>query len=388
MKLNFNERFLLGTSSAACHIEDVSLNDWSQISTREGECLRRNIEHEQHSEEDAKIITQLGNAYRYNPDWSKLQQAPFSQLETSVVEQYRTFFGLLKDKGLHLMLTLHHFSNPLWFSKKGGWTTRQSEDVFIDYTLKFTTVFNDLVDSWNTINEPASYAGNAFLLGFFPPSKKNPFSAIKVLKNMSAAHRRAYRLLKHASDSPVGVSNINFYLHPTSFLSVIPAQVADYILHKKIPDMFQPTDFTGISYYGGILFTPSPKTEVQNPGQIAEKGLRNDKMWEYAPQHLEKAILTAHSQYRKPIIITENGCCTDRDEVRIQAIKDYLTAVKNAQEKGADVRGYFHWTTFDCPEHHLGWNFPFGLVEVNRKTMQRKIKPSGKYYSSLSKNKL
>jgi len=51
------------------------------------------------------------------------------------------------------MMVLHHFANPTWFSNKGGWTSKESTEIFQKYAKQAVDAFGDLVDSWNTINE-------------------------------------------------------------------------------------------------------------------------------------------------------------------------------------------------------------------------------------------
>jgi beta-glucosidase len=85
-----------------------------------------------------------------------------------------------------------------------------------------------------------------------------------------------------------------------------------------------------------------------------------------------------HKKYRKPIIITENGICTEDDRQRIQSIKDYLTVCHTAIQSGVDVRGYIHWSTWDNFEWHLGRKYRFGLVRVDFNTMSRNMTEAGR----------
>jgi len=99
-------------------------------------------------------------------------------------------------------------------------------------------------------------------------------------------------------------------------------------------------DFIGLNYYGRIPCIPFPITEVTNPGVFEKLGRPHDKMWEYCPSGLEDSLVN-FSKLKKPIIITENGLCTDDDNQRIQSIKDHLNYMNNAINKGVDVRGFF-----------------------------------------------
>lgn len=387
MKLKFPENFLWGTSTSALQIESAANHDWKGLKAKDGSVLDKTIEHELHRNEDAKIIASLGNAYRFSPDWSRLQTAPKGELETKVVDEYRQFMGVIKDKGMHLMFVLHHFANPNWFVNLGSWTGKESAELFKDYAKKAANVFGDLTDSWNTINEPGIYASMAYILGNFPPYRKaGLFSAFKALKNMSKAHDLAYEAIKEKCSQPIGVSNNTMDFKAESLLGKIPAKIAEKMALDYAPDKFKKTDFIGLSYYGRIPFRPEPVTEVDTPGKLDKLGKPHDKMWEYHPEGLKDILLRFAKRYGKPLIITENGCCTDDDSQRIQSIKDHLKAAHDAIKSGVDLKGYFHWSTFDNFELHLGPSYRFGLVGVDSNTLERKPKESAQVYAKIAKD--
>jgi len=84
--------------------------------------------------------------------------------------------------------------------------------------------------------------------------------------------------------------------------------------------------------------------------------------------------------WRKPIYITENGVSDQDDLNRPKFIKDALFYTNKAIEKGADVRGYFHWTLMDNFEWAAGYTSKFGLF-----TIDRKPRLSAKIYADLIK---
>ncbi|HEY4696066.1 MAG TPA: family 1 glycosylhydrolase, partial [Candidatus Hydromicrobium sp.] len=152
-------------------------------------------------------------------------------------------------------------------------------------------------------------------------------------------------------------------------------------------------DYIGFSYYGRILISKYMIIAYEERGRKAldSMGLRYDDMWEIYPEGIYNFIKIFHNKYKKPIIITENGTCTDNDELRVENIYNHLYQVKKAIDEGMDVRGYFHWSTFDNYELAHGPSKRFGLVSVdyNSPDLERKIKKSGEYYHKISKlNKL
>ena len=54
------------------------------------------------------------------------------------------------------------------------------------------------------------------------------------------------------------------------------------------------------------------------------------------------------------------------------------------EQDGADVRGYFHWTNTDNFEWARGYAAHFGLIGVDRKTLERTVKPSGRLYARIA----
>jgi len=88
-----------------------------------------------------------------------------------------------------------------------------------------------------------------------------------------------------------------------------------------------------------------------------------------------------------PIYITENGLADAKDEKRQEFIATHLEWVHKAIQEGADIRGYFHWSlldNFEFPEVRGFWP-RFGLVEVDFKTQERKIRPSAFEYATICK---
>jgi beta-glucosidase len=393
LKYNFPEKFLWGTATSAFQIESASAegscHDWKGLRARDGSVLDETINHQDHRLDDAEIIASLGNSYRGGFDWSRLQKGPKAKLETEVVEEYRNFYGRLKEKGIHLMLVLHHFANPQWFAELGSWESSQAPDIFNDYVKKMAESFGDLADTWNTINEPSAIASMGYWLGQWPPRKKNFITAMRVLRNLSKAHRLAYTLLKEICPStPVGISNNTMSFHHENLLGAIPSKFADKLYVDYAEEQFSDSDFIGFSYYGRISFDPHPPSEMDAPGKLDEKKREHDKMWEFYPKGIKDIALRYHERYGKPIIVTENGCCTDDDAQRVRSIGEHLRHLHEAVRQGVNIKGYFHWSAFDNFELHLGRSFRFGLVGIdyNSPELKRTPKPSAFYYSQISKN--
>jgi beta-glucosidase len=86
-----------------------------------------------------------------------------------------------------------------------------------------------------------------------------------------------------------------------------------------------------------------------------------------------------------PIYITENGLADADDRRREKFIKDHLYWLSRAIKEGAVVKGYFYWSFLEIFEmvDMRGYWPKFGLVEIDYKTMERKIRPSAYEYAKI-----
>ncbi len=385
--LEFPDGFIWGTSTAAAQVETAGDHNWNGVKTLDGYTFSRTTDHEKRRDEDIGYISQFGSMYRCGVDWSRLQTEAFGKFDLDVVEEYRDFFKKLNAEGTQIMFVIHHFMNPNWFEKNGTWLNEDNVTAFIDYARQCIEHFGDLVENWNTFNEPNVYAINGYMIGNFPPFKKNYFKANKALRHMGKAHDIVYDMIKEAyPDKMVGISCNTVDFQGTNFLGRIVAKFARWWFMDSAAKHFARLDYWGLSYYAHMPMNPFPITEIDTPGKLAKMGLPHDKMWAYKPSAFRDIILEFHNKYKKPIIITENGICSDDSDVRISSIKDYLEIMHTIIKDGVDLRGYIHWSTWDNFEWNLGPTYRFGLVRVDLETMDRQMTEAGRYYSKVTQD--
>ncbi len=388
MTLQFPEHFRFGTSTSAVQIETASNHDWEGFKSLDQAIFTRTTDHELRWKKDVDIISSLAPNYRMSFMWSKLQPAPFASFDADTVVYYRNLLLRLREQGVDIMLVLHHFSNPVWFSKQGGWANKQSVDWWLDYVKKVIAEFGEFVMLWNTFNEPNLYISLSSLAGMFPPQKTNPVYAWRVLKNISTAHQRAYELLHLRSPGkPVGISHNASILEADNLLGKLPAKITDWWYMDFIPGWFEHSDFFGLSYYSRIGYDPFPVTYLNTPEKLIKKGKAHDDLWEYYPQGMEICLERYWKRFKKSIVITENGMSTADDDKRIKSIYDYLQIIHRSLEKGIDIRGYYHWSTWDNFEWNLGPSCRFGLYACDPITKDRIKRPSADVYASLAYSK-
>ncbi|MCM8796447.1 MAG: family 1 glycosylhydrolase [Candidatus Omnitrophica bacterium] len=102
--------------------------------------------------------------------------------------------------------------------------------------------------------------------------------------------------------------------------------------------------------------------------------------WEIYPQGLYDLLMQL-KRYNLPIMITENGICTDDDTLRWEYIAGHLESIFRAMQNGAVITGYLYWSLLDNFEWDKGFSPRFGLVEVDYDTFKRNIRESARKFS-------
>jgi beta-glucosidase len=401
--LKFPEGFLWGTATAAYQVEGNNANsNWSEFEKRSGNIQNSErsgiaVDHYHRFSQDFDIAKSLNhNIHRFSIEWSRIEpkEGIFSD---EAVEHYRQVIRALRSRGMKVMITLFHFTVPIWFAKRRGFEKRENVKYFVRFVEYVTRKLGKEVDYWVTINEANVYTGNGYFIGCFPPGKRGKILLyFRVLDNLAVAHKLAYSAI-HAKfkESRVGYSHNYPYFeayNKNSLLDKLASNLSEYVTNtyflNKVKDKI---DFLGIQYYvriridfkiGGSFFYLADELGIENLDPDTQK---SDIDWEIYPNGIYMVLKRAR-KYRVPIIITENGIADRKDQFRKEFIKEILKGVHKAIGDGIDVRGYIHWTLMDNVEWHLG-RFPrFGLVEIDYKDkLKRKIRPSAKYFSKICK---
>ena len=115
--------------------------------------------------------------------------------------------------------------------------------------------------------------------------------------------------------------------------------------------------------------------------------------WPVEPDSLDWVPYFIAERYGLPLYISENGLsCNDwvsldgqvHDPARIDFTARYLRALASGIRRGADVRGYFHWSLMDNYEWHSGYSERFGLVYMDYPTGRRLSKDSARWYARIA----
>jgi beta-glucosidase len=422
--LAFPKDFLWGSAISAYQTEGGNKNNqwyaWERKGSNilDGSVCGRADDFYHLYERDLDLATQLGhNAFRFSLEWSRIEPRK-GVWDGKQFEHYRKVLKAINKRGLKPLLTLHHFTNPLWMEKEGGWLSKNSVEYFTRYTIRVAEKLGDLVDLWGPINEPTGYAASAYLLALTPPAESSLPKYHTVARNMLLAHAEAYHVIhdilgknRTQSSPQVGTIKSIEYFQPYDENSLKDRAEAD-LLHKFYNESFlkelktgkigpplgfeerinivkDAWDFLGFNYYTRTLCKAGIK-EILQPYRPLTRGDSlgvTDAGIEIYPEGIFHVIKWL-KEYGKPLYITENGISIDDDNLRAMFIALHLEQVHRAMTvEKADVKAYFHWSLIDNFEWQFGFDQRYGLVEVDYKTLERKPRPSAHVYREIIKNR-
>lgn len=386
----FPEQFYWGTGTSSHQIEgDNFYNDWWRAE-QEGDVKYKSgkaCDSYRRYKEDFDLAKELGtNAHRFSLEWSRIEPNQ-GEFKESAIEHYRTVITEVKKRGLEPFVTLHHFTNPVWFSDMGGWENKNADKIFARYVEYVVKQLGANVTYWITINEPMIYALLGYIEEAWPPFETSFLSARKVATAMLKAHKRAYRIIKSLNpDALIGITNNNQYFEAfnNKFASRLVKTGASHVWNRWFfKRVSRKQDFIGINYYNHnriYVRWSNPRSWFQ---QNENKEV-TDFGWEIYPEGIYRVVKEV-ARYKKPIFIFENGIADADDDQRPKFIQDHLTWLQKAIEEGVDVKGYFYWSLIDNFEWAEGFTKRFGLVEVDFETFERKPRKSFYAYQEICK---
>ncbi len=216
--------FRIGVASAATQVEDGNTaTDWyvwtSPTGLAKSPFVGEAVRGYTRALEDVQLVSDLGvDSYRFSMEWARIEPVK-DQIDEAALSHYRAELEALRARGIHPLVTVHHFSNPVWvadpravgcpngptatnlcgFGSAGG-------PMIVSELREHATLlgkrFGDLVDDWGTVNEPINYLLAAYALGVFPPGGLNLSTQhyAAVLRDYISAHAAIYDALR-ASDT-------------------------------------------------------------------------------------------------------------------------------------------------------------------------------------------
>ncbi len=406
--MTFPSDFLWGTATAAHQVEGYNTNnDWWQWEQQPGAILQGDrsgaaCDWWANAEQDFDQAVALGtNAHRLSLEWSRIEPEP-SVFDDSALQRYRQMLQALHERGIEPMVTLHHFSNPLWLAEKGDFGSDLVVDYFRRYTARVVQALGDLIPKWVTINEPVVYAFSRYLEGVFPPAREKGWgAAARALQHMLRCHAAAYHTIKETyPEASVGVAKNLIVFDPRPGAHAVDRwwarqiswlyndwwmqAMSDGRLRRPlgrgaINGLAGSFDFTGVNYYTRFRVRFPRLYERKWPGDAV---VSDGDYGEVYPQGLFRVIKHVR-RYHKPIYITENGVPDAVDRLRPAFLLAHLREIWRAVSFNWRIMGYYHWSLVDNFEWDRGWTQRFGLIRLEPETQQRAWRQSAHLYREI-----
>src|SRR5687768_6949253 len=174
---HFPRGFLWGTATAAHQVEGNNTNNqwwkWEQDGHTNGTSgLACDWWGGRWREDFDRAAEGQQNAHRLSIEWSRIQPTP-DHWDENALDRYRDMVRGLAERGMTPIVTLHHFSDPLWLAEKGGWERGAVSGHFEKYVRKVVEALKEYVTLWCTINEPNVLFAFGWVYGAFPPGKRD-----------------------------------------------------------------------------------------------------------------------------------------------------------------------------------------------------------------------
>ncbi len=422
--MSFAKGFLIGAATAAHQVEGNNIHSdyWAQElmpHTSFTEPSGIACDHYNRYEEDIKMMAEAGlNAYRFSIEWARIEpeEGKFDEAE---IEHYRKVIACCKANGVEPLVTLLHFTSPVWLIRKGGWEAESTIEDFARYTRYVMEQLGSELNYVCTINEAnmglqlaaiakrfrmmaeqaakaAAAAGkeaegtvqvgmnfakmmenrkyaameNAEIFGTPEPqifvSSRTPEGDALVFR----AHQAAKKVIKELYPNiKVGITLSMHDLQALEGGESFAEAAWDEEFRHYLP-FIEGDDFLGVQNYTRTQYGPQGQLPCPEGAELTQMD------YEFYPEALEHVIRRVHEDFKGDLIVTENGIAVSDDSRRVEFIRRALAGVENCINDRIPVKGYCYWSLMDNFEWQKGFGMTFGLIAVDRSTLERTPKES------------
>ena len=416
----FPKGFFIGAATAAHQVEGNNIHSdyWAQELLPHSSFTEPSgiaCDHYNRYEEDIRLLAEAGlNAYRFSVEWARIEPEE-GEFDASEIEHYRRVIACCRANGVDPIVTLMHFTSPVWLIRKGGWEAESTVEYFRRYAAYVAEKLGSELHYICTINEANMGLQLATISKRFQlmaqQAAKNAKSAEgtvqvgmnfeKMMENMkySAAENagvfgtpqpqifvssrtpegdalvfRAHQAAKTAIKTlyPNIQVGITLSVHDCQALpggeSFAEAAWEEEFRHY-LP-YIRDDDFLGVQNYTRTLYGPQGQLPAPEGAELTQMD------YEFYPEALEHVIRKVHDDFKGNLIVTENGVAISDDNRRVEFIRRALCGVENCVDDGIPVKGYCYWSLMDNFEWQKGFSMTFGLIAVDRTTLKRTPKKS------------
>ncbi len=423
----FSKDFLIGAATAAHQVEGNNIHSdyWAmehmEHSTFNEPSLDA-VDHYNRYEEDIKLMAQAGlSAYRFSIEWARIEPEEGKFDETEIAH-YRSVLECCHANHITPIVTMMHFTSPVWVIQNGGWESERTVEAFAEYCGYVVKHLGDLMGYIITINEANMGLQVAAIEERYKRQMMTKMSQMQaqglegtaqigmnfntMMENMQLQKKdnkdvfgteepqnfvsgrttegdilvmRAHQAAKKAMKAvkPELQIGLSLSLHDIqaaeggeeNALREWDEEFSHYVPYILDDDFFGLQNYTR-SIIGADGIQPVPQ------------GAETTQMdYEFYPEALEHVIRRVSGEFgankkEMPIMITENGIATEDDTRRVAFIERATDGVVSCIQSGIPVIGYMYWSLMDNFEWQKGFSMKFGLIAVDRATQERMPKPS------------
>lgn len=207
------------------------------------------------------------DAYRFSVNWSRIEPSR-NEVNQAALDHYDGLIDALTNAGIKPMITVHHFSSPVWADDPRrdpatpcspsdadlcGWNDEAGGALLVEELAELGALlgqeYGDRVDEWVTVNEPINYFFSAYGTGSFPPGRGGVFdlldpdafaALLDTVERYASAHAALYDAIK-ANDT-VDADGDGVAAHVGYVLSVV-----DWVPGRDGASSANPADVTAVS---------------------------------------------------------------------------------------------------------------------------------------------
>ncbi|MGI8458994.1 MAG: GH1 family beta-glucosidase [Propionibacteriaceae bacterium] len=373
------ENFLFGAATAAFQIEGAHHTDgrtdsiWDTFCRVPGAVIDGHdgavaCDHYHRYPDDVALLAELGvGSYRFSTSWSRIQPDG-GPVNPKGMDFYSRLVDELLGRGIMPWLTLYHWDLPQTLEDRGGWTQRDTAELFRDYALNVHDALGDRVRVWTTLNEPWCAAFLGYTAGVHAPGRQDVAAGLAAGHHLMLGHGLAVQALRDRDadltlgvtlnltpmtpvdpDDPADVEAVRrldgqanrFFLDPIMrgaypddvWSDLAGLGLADVVDDGDLEIIGSPIDALGINYYRGQAVSATPPREsvdgeaptdraTSSPFPAAphayghSQGLPTTAMgWEIQPRGLTDILHRVQHEYARArgtaLYVTENGSAFD-----------------------------------------------------------------------------
>ncbi|XP_026276466.1 myrosinase 1-like [Frankliniella occidentalis] len=391
----------------------------------------------------AKLKLQV---YRFSISWARvLPEADATKPNAKGVQFYHNLIDEIRAHNITPLVTMYHFDHPQILEEEfKGWLNKKMVVKFREYASFLIKEYGHKVKMWTSMNEPNLHCSfwmkemvtaevlrpeevdlyscmHNFILGHGEARKALTESGHEGTIGMSVASYISRPNSTRAEDAYASEAFNQFYaglmLHPLVFGDYPP--IVKELAKDKLPVFTEEekamltdsTDYIGLNLYFGMMVSyrdPSttrmpvimPCAQLLDQLNFVNVGYRDPQggtIGDYplnmiAPDSMRSALTWVWFNYKKPVVITENGI----GDKNMTGVEDHMRAVYHSvflrslvssmKEFGVRVIAYCAWSLIDSFEWRPAYGRPFGLIHVDYQggSYNRSLKESSSFWIEMA----